>query len=274
MKFNMSDAWRDATAMMSGNREVLLIVAGLFFFLPSLVLGLVLGNVQTEVQGLATGSPERTAEIALSIYGQWWWLLILITIVSVVGYLALLALLRDNNRPTVGEAIRIGFVGLLPAIGTYFVLCLGMGFGATLLAMGARATGSGAVSLLIGAIIAILAVYVMVKVSLSGPVIAIDKVHNPFKVLGRSWKLTKGNSLRLFLFYLLIGIVYFVVVLVVGMIVGVLTLAAGASAGLIVNAVLSGAVSAAFYVILVAVIAAAHRQLAGPSAAAVSETFE
>ena len=134
MKFNMSEAWRDATAMMSGNREVLLIVAGLFFFLPSLVLGLALGDVQSEVESLATGNPESATRIAFSIYGQWWWLLLLIAIVSVVGYLALLALLRDTSRPTVGEAMRIGFVGLLPAIGTYIVLWLGMGFGAAVLA--------------------------------------------------------------------------------------------------------------------------------------------
>ena len=40
MKFSMSEAWRDATAMMSANREVLLIVAGIFFLLPSVVLTL------------------------------------------------------------------------------------------------------------------------------------------------------------------------------------------------------------------------------------------
>lgn len=274
MKFNMSDAWRDATAMMSGNREVLLIVAGLFFFLPSLVLGLVLGDIQNEVQSLALGNPESAGEIVFSIYGRWWWLLLAIAIVSVVGYLALLALLRDNSRPTVGEAIRIGFTGLLPAIGTYIVLCLGMAIGATVLAMLAGLTGSNAVIVPMGAIIAVLAVYVVIKVSLSGPVIAIDKVYNPFKVLARSWRLTKGNSLRLFLFYLLLIIVYIVIALVVGMIVGVLTFAVGQSAGTIVNAVLSGVVSAAVYVVFVAVVAAAHRQLAGPSAAAVSETFE
>ena len=274
MKFNMSEAWRDATAMMSGNREVLLIVAGLFFFLPSLVLGLALGDVQSEVESLATGNPESATRIAFSIYGQWWWLLLLIAIVSVVGYLALLALLRDTSRPTVGEAIRIGFVGLLPAIGTYIVLWLGLGFGAAVLAMIARVTGSGAIGLLIGAIVVVLAIYVAIKVSLSGPVIAIDKVYNPFKVLARSWRLTKGNSLRLFLFYLLLVIVYFVIALVVGMVVGVLTFAAGQSVGLIVNAFLSGAISAAACVVFVAVFAAAHRQLAGPSVAAVSQTFE
>ena len=34
MKFDMSEAWRDAVAMMTANREVLLIVAGIFFLLP------------------------------------------------------------------------------------------------------------------------------------------------------------------------------------------------------------------------------------------------
>ena len=49
MKFDMSQAWRDATAMLSGNREVLLVVAGLFFLLPGIALALALGDVQQAI---------------------------------------------------------------------------------------------------------------------------------------------------------------------------------------------------------------------------------
>lgn len=270
MKFNMSVAWRDATAMMAGNREVLLIVAGLFFFLPSLVLGFALGDAQE----LAMADPENAGAMMVTIYGRWWWLLTLIMIASIVGYLALLALLRDHSRPTVGEAMRIGLTGLLPAIGTYLVLTLGLGLVIGILLAIAAASGSVGVAVLIGTLAGILAIYVSVKVSLSGPIIAIDKVHNPIKVLARSWRLTKGNSVRLALFYVLLLIVYIVVATVLGMIVSALGLVIGASGGLIVNTVVSGLISAVISVVFVAVIAAAHRQLAGPSAEAVSETFE
>lgn len=270
MKFNMSEAWRDATAMMAGNREVLLIVAGLFFFLPSVVLGIAMGDVQE----LAMADPENAAEAVYSMYGSFWWLFLLISLASVIGYLSLLALLRDHSRPTVADAIKIGIAGLLPAIGTYIVLIAGLSIAAIALVTIAAASGNAGVAALIGLIVGIGIVYLAVKFSLSGPVIAIDKVYNPFTVLARSWQLTKGNSFRLFLFYLLIFIAYIVVAMIIGMVFGALTLALGESVGLTLNAVVSGAISAVVSVILVAVIAAAHRQLSGPSAAAVSETFE
>lgn len=270
MKFSMSDAWRDATAMMTGNREVLLIVAGLFFFLPTVILGIALGDMQD----LATADFETASAAMMSVYGSWWWLILLLSLASVIGYLALLALLRDHRRPTVGDAIKIGIAGLLPAIGTYLLLSLGLGIVAAVLIGISAAAGSGALVTLVSLIVAVGFVYLGVKFSLAGPVIAIDKVYNPLTVLKRSWQLTKGNSFRLFLFYLLIFIVYLVVATVIGMVFGVLTLVLGDSVGLALNAAISGAISAAVSVVLVAVIAAAHRQLSGPSAASVSETFE
>lgn len=269
MKFNMSEAWRDATAMMAGNREVLLVIAGLFFFLPSVVLGLAMG----EVQEFAMADPENAAEAMAAVYGSYWWLVLLLSLASIIGYLSLLALLRDHSRPTVGQAIKIGLTGLLPAIGAYLIVSLGIGIAAlALIALGGAA--GVAVAALAGLIAFVGFIYVCVKVSLSGPVIAIDKIYNPLTVLARSWRLTKGNSFRLFLFYFLIFVAYFVVAIVLGIVFGGLTLALGSSIGLTLNAVVSGAISAAVSVVLVAVIAAAHRQLSGLSAEAINQTFE
>src|SRR5690606_1038998 len=186
------------------NREVLLVVAGIFFFLPSSVLGFAIGDVQEAM----LADPENARRVMLSVYSSWSWLIALAALVTAVGYLALLALLRDHRRPTVGEAIKTGLIGLLPAIGTYILLAFGVGLVFAVLVAVAAAVGSPGVSFVLGTIAVILAAYVMVKVSLSGPVIAIDKVYNPLKVLARSWRLTKGNSVRLFLFYLLLFIAY------------------------------------------------------------------
>lgn len=270
MKFDMSEAWRDATAMMSGNREVLLVLAGLFFFLPGLVLGLATGDMQA----LAIADPENASEVMMSIYAEWWWLLLLVSIAGIVGFLGLLALLCDRRRPTVGEAIRIGIVGLLPALGTYIPLVLGLGFVVGVLQALAQASGNPAIAFMIRVIVTALTAFVTVRMSLSGPVIAIEKVRNPLKVLGRSWNLTRGNTVRLFLFYLLLIVVYLVVSMVVGIVIGGLTLAMGEGAGAMINAILSGLIAAMFSVVIVAVIAAAHRQLSGPTATAVSETSE
>lgn len=270
MQFNMSDAWRDATAMMARNREVLLIVAGLFFFLPSVVLGLAMGDLQE----MAVANPENAVAVMSSFYGSWWWLILAMSIASIVGYLALLALLRDHRRPTVGEAIKIGLSGVLTTLAVAIIVWLGLGIVLGLLIAASAATGSAAVAVVVGALAFVLAVYVVVKMSLTGPVIAIEKVYNPFTVLIRSWQLTKGNSLRLFLFYLLLIVVYIVLAMLLGIVTGILTIALGPSVGLPVNAAISAVLSAGVTVVFVAVIAASHRQLSGPSANSVSETFE
>ncbi len=270
MKFDMSAAWREATAMIGANREVLMIVAGIFFFVPSVAVTIALGDLQ-QLAGIT--DPEDMQAAMLDLYAQWGWLFGLVSLVTMVGYLALLALLRDTNRPTVAEAMKIGLVGLLPAIGSYIVLVLGLGLVVMLLAAAAGASGNAAVVAVAVLIIIVLVVYVLTKVSLASPVIAIEKVYNPFRILSRSWRLTKGNSLRLFLFYLLLMIAYVVISLVVGIVVSVLTLALGEQAALIVNALLSGIIGAAAYTVFVAVLAATHRQLSG-GGQAVPATFE
>ncbi len=270
MKFDMSAAWRDAMAMVSANREVLLIISGIFFFLPSAVLGFAIGDVQEAM----LSDPENAQNVMLSVYSSWSWLIAIVAIVTAVGYLALLALLRDHRRPTVGEAIKTGLIGLLPAIGTYLLLTVGLGLIFAVIIGIAAAIGSSALGVILVLIAVILTIYVMVKISLAGPVIAIDKVYNPFKVLINSWRLTKGNSIRLFLFYLLLFIAYIVIALVVSAVIGLLAVVAGSSIGLALNAIVSALISAVVTVIFVAVLAAVHRQLSGPSAAAVSETFE
>jgi len=276
MRFDMSVAWREATAMLSANREVLLIVAGIFFFLPSLVAGFTMPSFQPMLS-----DAEAMQAQMMSYYGRFWWVIVLVMLTQVVGYLALLALLRDHRRPTVGEAIATGLKGLLPAIGVFLLLTVvigllafAIGLAAALLGTVLGAGGAAIIGVVVGLAMLVGFVFLMVRLSLWTPVIAIDKVFNPVRVLGRSWSLTRGHALRLFLFFLLLGLAYFVVSIVVGLVVGVLVLALGESGGLIVNAVLSGLIGAIAAVIFVAVLAAVHRQLSGPSAAAVSETFE
>ena len=270
VKFSMSEAWREATAMISANREVLMIVAGIFFFLPGVVLALVMGDVQDTM----VADPEQAQQMILAFYTDWWWLMLAYFVVTIVGTLAMLALLRDHTRPTVAEALRVGLVGALPAIAASLLLGIAVALVAIVVVGAAGITGNAALVALALIVLGAGFAYVYVKTSLSAPVIAIEKVYNPFTVLVRSWRLTKGNSVRLFLFYLLLFIVYFVVSAVLGMVSAALTLAIGDSGALLVNAIVTGLLGAAFSMVFVAVLAASHRQLSGPSAAAVSETFE
>lgn len=274
MKFNMSQAWNEAMAMFSANREVLLVVAGIFFFLPSVLTAMVMPNFQEELLANPTALEAQMA----ALYASWGWLLLLLSLASIVGNLALLALLRDHARPTVGEALQTGLKGLLPAIGTYILIGMGMVIvfgGLFAVAFAAGDAGSGSViGLLLAVVCVVLFIYAMVKLSLVSPVIALDKINNPLKVMARSWRLTKGNSFRIFLFYALLFICYAVISMVVGIPLGLLGLATGSTVGLFINGVIGGAISAVVTVIFIAILASVHRQLSGPSAASVSETFE
>jgi len=266
MTFDMSEAWRDATAMIRANREVLTIIAGIFFFLPSLASGFAVPPMEPMLSDAAAVQAQMVA-----FYSEWGWLFLLVLLVQVVGYLAMLALLRDRSRPTVGQAIRTGLKGVLPAIGTVLVLIVGLtlvglalGLLIGLLAAALGETASALVGVVLGFALLVFFVYVSVKLSLWAPVIAIEKVHNPLQVLRRSWRLTKGSTLRLFVFYLLLAVVYMVVSIVLGMVFGALALVLGDTAGVTVGAIVSGLIAAVAAVIYVGVVAGVHRQLSGP----------
>lgn len=275
MKFDMSRAWNDATALLGSNRDVLLIVAGVFFFLPYLAMALLLPNYATSLETSAANPADvdQAFEQMVEVYGQIWWALLLVLIIQGIGMLAVLALLTDRSRPTVGEAIGIGAKGLPSYIGTQLLQSLLI---VLIIAIPFFMAASGAV--LIGAILSLVAlvacIYLMVKFSLTSPVIGIDRLLNPIAVLQRSWRLTKGNSVRLFLFYLLLLIAATVLSIVIGLVVGLIAALAGDGGALIISGVLNALLNMIFVVVLLAVLAAVHRQLAGPSAAAVSETFE
>ena len=275
MKFDMGAAWNEAVAMIAANREVLAIVAGIFFFLPSLLVALV-GPDLNAIMASPMATPEeveRLSEQIMVAYGDSWWIFALATLAQMIGYISLLALLRDRGRPTVGEAIAMGAKGLLPAIAAYLIVSLGISV--LFLALVALLAASGIEALIaLGALVAmVLTIYLMIKFSLAAPVIAIEKVANPITVLKRSWTLTKGNSFRILLFFVLLFVVYMVISIVVGLVMAGVIAAIGGEASKIIQGVIGGLLGMVATVVVVAVLAATHRQLSGASAS-VSGTFD
>lgn len=283
MKFNMSQAWNDATAMFSANREVLLVVAGIFFLLPGLLTAVVFADEQAEamavMQKMMTGGQLDPAEMP-EFGGGFALASLALTLFQLVGMMALLALLNDAKRPTVGEAIAIA-VRLLPSlIGVsiiyvigYFVVIMG---GALILGGLAAAVGAGVLAAILAIPFIAVIFYLMTKFSLTLAVLVLERQFNPIKALAGSWKLTKGNSVRLFGFYFLLMVVYIVISLLIsGLFMSLIFMIVGnGTLGIFLLGIISGSISAVVITIFVAILAAIHRQLSGPSAAAVSELFE
>ena len=279
MKFNGNLAWQQAIAAVAAHRDVLFAVAGVFFLLPALATGFFLTDVQAMMLTNAQAVPPAAAtKFFLIGFGA--------ALVQAVGTMTLLALLTDRKRPTVGEAIGIGLRAVPTVIAAAVLLMIAMMLATVpvslLAGLMAAAAGPAAVVVVIALLVGF--AYVMTKLSLLLPVIVIDRTFNPVAALLRSWRLTKGNSVRLFFFYLLLFVAYLVIAIVFGLLFSLFVgggmaamqgggAQAGAGATLAMSLV-SGVIGTVASVILTAILAAVHHQLSGPSPDAVSATFE
>lgn len=279
MKFDSNLAWREASAATSANREVLLAVAGVFFLLPGLASVLFLSDFQADMMA-NFGNPAAAERIMQGMTGSVVGFGLISFLLQAIGYLAMLALLTDRTRPTVGEAIGAAIKALPVVIGAALLFFFGYMFATVIMAVLAGAlsqvTGLGAVVALLVTVLIGGVVFAGVKLSLVLPVIVIERVHNPAAALVRSWRLTSGNTLRLLAFYLLLGLAYLVVAMVVGMVAMALaTLIAGqGKVAMLLGGMVTGVVGAAASALFTAILAAIHRQLAGPSADAIGATFD
>lgn len=274
IKLDMGKAWNDAVALLSANKDVVLVVAGVFFFLPSAIASLAMPQ-PTEIEALSASAepnPEALLAAMTAYYSEIWWMFLLIGLVQAIGALCVLALLTDRSRPTVGEALTFGLKALLPYIATQLLVSL-LAVAVLGVLIGVGALISPWVAGLLGLVGVVLAVYVWIKLSLATPVIGIEKRMNPIAALQRSWQLTKGNSLLLFAFYLLLGLVIIVVTVVAGMVFAIFGIM-GEQVGLFASAIGGALISMCVTSIMLAVLAAVHRQLSGGATETVRETFD
>jgi len=271
MKLDMGNAWSEATGMISANRELVAIIAGIFVFLPTIVLAVIAPEAATGPAEVNPDDPMAAMQAFYSQNGIW---LLVIAIINAIGSLALFALFADD-RPTVGDAITTGLKTLLPYLAAQILLILGLSIVLGVPVGLATAVGGSAVGVAVGLVAFVAFVYVMIKFSLLAPAMVIGHTLNPVRALRESWNVTKGNSLRLLLFYFLLGVAIVVVAMVFGLITGlfVAMLGTGSIAAMLGGA-LNGLVSAAWAIVIVAVLSATYRQLSGPSTQSVSETFE
>lgn len=248
-RFDMGDAWVQTVAMLKGNREVLLIIAGLFFFVPSLLWSLMLGPPP---------QPEAGADLnrIIQVLGDYFrpatpWLLLAV-VASVIGSLAIWRLMLARGGTSVGGAL-----------GVAVALFLGY-IGASLLA--GIATFFGLLAFIIPGL------YLSARLSLTGPYMAATDTKNPIEALSASWNMTQNQGWWILLFVVIIAIVGSILVAIVETVFGglfALTLPEGLAntLGLIVE----GLFGAALSTVMVVAYAAIYRQL-GPELQV--ETFE
>lgn len=277
MKFDMGRAWERAMQMIKGNLSVLAILAGVFFFLPNVLSTIVSAGPTAELEAMMAGGndadPEALMAALSGFFAEVWWLILLSWVIQAIGIVSILALLTDNSRPTVGDTIKIG-VTHMP---TYLVASVLTSIFAAFVAMIPVFLGAllGPVVAVLMALVSIaLFVYLFTKFLLVPAVIGVERELNPIAALIRSWKITKGNTFLLFVFFFLLIVAAVIVLWVATMVVGVVFALFGPTIQVVGEGIIVGALNAGWLIIFVAALAASHRQVTSEDSAAVSETFD
>jgi len=277
-KLDMGKAWTQATGLIGANRDTISAIAGLFFFLPSFAGGIFVPEITPPSAAGSSGADPEVAMRALvegmsALYAQYWPLILLLSVVQFIGSMALFALLTDRGNPTVGEALRTGVKSIPSYIAAQLITGFAIAFVLVAVIGGVGAVAPPAVAALAAAVMLVAALWMFIRLSLTAPVIAIEGEMNPLAAIRQSWRLTKGNSLRILLFLFLLMFTIGIISALVSGILGLILTTFGEPVASIGIDVVAALVNALVTVIFLVVTTAIHRQLAGPSADALAEPF-
>lgn len=261
MKFDLDTAWKDALSLLSRNRSLLAILAGVFFFLPYAGTGIAIPEMQDLGQAQAGGNFETMMAAMSALYEQYWWVFLLMAIIQGIGLLAMLALVRRRPNPTVGEALESGIKLAASYLAAQLLQTAILVLVAFLIIAISSVLGLAALAVLGGVVAFVVTCYLVTKFSLISPVIGIEGERNPVAAMRKSWALTRGNSMRLFFFYALLVIAFVVISAVISLVLGLVFAIGGDQTALFGGAVISGLINSVMIVLMVCILAAVHTQL-------------
>lgn len=281
-KLDMGMAWTQATALMGLNRDTIGAIAGLFFFLPAMASALFVPvtAITTAPPAGSSGSQDPAVVMQAAVdqmtalYADNWPILLAVFGMQFIGSMSLFALLTDRGNPTVGEALATGIKGLPSYIAAQLITVIGASLAIGLPLGLVSALGGEAVAVLavLAALVAV--IYIMVKVSLAAPVIAIEGQRNPFTALVRSWQLTKGNSVRIAIFIALLVVVIGIISALVSGIITLILAAIGGGVATVGGAAINALVNALLTALFVVVTVAIYRQLSDDLPQRAADVFE
>ena len=264
----MGKAWNDAMALLGANFGLIATIVALFYFLPSLAIALLFPEIANPEQPeIPQGAdPAVVYEVMMSSlqdqYAKGWPFMLFITLMQYAGTICVLALFPERGNPTVGEAIKNGLRGTPSYLATQIIFVLGLS-----IVLGTLVTLAFLIfpvlGVLVGLVMVVLAVYVTVKLILVPTIIGMEGELNPITALKRSWALTKGNSLMIFAFLLVLLLTVGLVALVVSLVLGTVFAIFGTTIANIGNGLVNALVSAVMGGLVLVVLASIHRQLTG-----------
>jgi len=236
MKFSYDAAWQNLSQLMRAHVDVLLVITGVFLFLPMFAQALFFAPPQV------TQFDSAALQVFLEYYRQNFLPLFGLRLVTLIGTGALLALLLAPDQPTVGSAIsRAG--RLLP---TLFLADILM----QLMAL------AGLIALIIPGL------YLIARMAVTPAAIMSEQISNPVRAIGRSFALTTGIGWRVFGLLAIALILVFIASAAFVAVVGIITqLLLPDAAAKIAAELLSAASSTALTLAVTLVSAAIYRQV-------------
>jgi hypothetical protein len=230
-----SAVWEDTGQMLHANAGLLTAVAGVFLFLPALLMARYFPPVEPAETWREWIEAMRAY---LQVAGPW---LILSSIANIIGSVAIYLLLLKAPRLTVGAAVARS-LAILPF---FYVVSL-----ITNLAIGAGLT-----------MLIVPGIFLIGKMVLAGPVLVAEMPKAPFSAIQRSWHLSDGRSWSIaglvVIVYLAAALVSYAVETGLGSV--ILLLLGRAGLGLMVLAMLEALIASAFAVVSLALGAAIYR---------------
>ena len=241
MKFSYRAVWADTVATHRNHGPLIAAVAGVFLFLPALLIGYAFPQPETS-------NPDDAMRLLTEYWQAHWHWYLLSAVVSMIGTLAIMALVFRRGSVSVGGAIAAG-AALLP-----FYLA------ASILA---------GIPIFIGFLLLIVpGLYLFARFAPLAPVMVSEGVRSPLAALGRTWTLTKGHGWAVLGIFLLVGVAGAVLLMVFTGIVGlILTLALPEGAAGFLLLIIGTAASTVLQVVLILLYAAVYRALAGTASA-------
>jgi hypothetical protein len=237
MGFSYSEIWDDAVRLLKANAALLAAIAGVFLLLPDLLIAHFFPQPRAE-------DPAQMGRLMLAWFRDNSGVLMLGTLINAVGALAMLLLLLDPRRPTVGGAI----AAVPPLILSFFV--------ASILS---NLMIVGGMFLLI-----VPGLYLIGRLSPVGAAIAAERIANPIAAIRRGFALTRGRGWGLLGLLTVIVVAGLVVTFAISAVFGsVFLLAGGQQLGGLLIRILDAILGAALGMVLVALYAAIYRRLSG-----------
>lgn len=241
MILSYSAVWADAVALLRRHASLIAAVAGLFIFLPGLLVAYFLPQPEPVELG-------RMGQLWVEYAAANWPWLVLNILMSMTGSIAILLLVFARDV-SVGQAIAAA-LALLPA---YFLAVLASSL----------AVGFGFVALIVPGL------YLLGRLGPVNAVVVAETHRNPFAAIARCWELTRGNGWAAAGLIILVAVAGAIVVGVASTLIGlILIVVAGQDIGQLLVLILRSAGNAAMVTVLLVLNAALYRSLsARPSAA-------